>query len=396
MGMMISESNLASQLQIQGKLSSRSFSLCFVLGGGVMTLGGVDTQLHIEDMRYVKNVQKGRGWYTVEVLDIFIGDERVAVAKSVYDNGSGKGMIVDSGTTDTYLPRACATKFKEAWQRATGMRFTNNALQLSRSEMLALPKIHVHLSGDGGNPPVVVDMSPIDYMEVQNDFSYIARIYLDEPQGGVLGANFMRSHDVHFDPEANRIGFAPSDCNFRPQDIDCQLSSWDNSTCVPNAECTEDMIANKEVTPGTLGRVRQIVLAPSGNGKPCADLVQEVQSRPPLVRIPSPSSDSLRSSTSFANPRQDVPCDYQCGGGGDGDGSGSGGGGGGGGGDGSTDPGDGTAPSCLGEEEHVWSTCSSACKQVGVSFEFLGGPFAAHSRIRAWLTFCRVPHSIVS
>ena len=41
------------------------------------------------------------------------------------------------------------------------------------------------------------------------------RFSLTEGSGSVLGANTIRGHDVFFDiPEASRIGFAPSDCDY--------------------------------------------------------------------------------------------------------------------------------------------------------------------------------------
>lgn len=38
------------------------------------------------------------------------------------------------------------------------------------------------------------------------------RVYLTESTGAVLGANFMNNHDVIFDAEKTRVGFAPSKC----------------------------------------------------------------------------------------------------------------------------------------------------------------------------------------
>ena len=37
---------------------------------------------------------------------------------SVYERG--KGIIVDSGTTDTYLPKSAAKGFSKAWEATTG------------------------------------------------------------------------------------------------------------------------------------------------------------------------------------------------------------------------------------------------------------------------------------
>lgn len=40
------------------------------------------------------------------------------------------------------------------------------------------------------------------------------RIYMDEAEGAVLGANFMYNYDVLYDLASNRIGFARAMCGF--------------------------------------------------------------------------------------------------------------------------------------------------------------------------------------
>lgn len=52
------------------------------------------------------------------MLKITLDDVSIAHDSSVYQKG--KGTIVDSGTTDTYLPRSVATGFSKAWQASTG------------------------------------------------------------------------------------------------------------------------------------------------------------------------------------------------------------------------------------------------------------------------------------
>ena len=44
---------------------------------------------------------------------------------------------------------------------------------------------------------------------------YIPRIYLTETTGAVLGANFMQDHDVFFDAENERLGFARANCAYQ-------------------------------------------------------------------------------------------------------------------------------------------------------------------------------------
>eukprot|EP00968_Pinguiococcus_pyrenoidosus_P015149 scaffold1396_cov252-Pinguiococcus_pyrenoidosus.AAC.12 len=209
MGMMRRGSNLAIQLKDQGKIDAKGFSLCFRSGGGFMTLGGTDASHHVTPMQYASD-RIENGWYTVQVLEIRVGGAKVEIGNEVYNEG--KGIIVDSGTTDTYLPRKCAAHFEKAWLEATGSTYSVRMLRLSEDEMLQLPVVSFTLQGAAGGPGVVVEMAPEDYMEAQTESTYVSRLYLNEPMGGVLGANFMRNHDVHFDLDNGRVGFAKSAC----------------------------------------------------------------------------------------------------------------------------------------------------------------------------------------
>lgn len=46
------------------------------------------------------------------------------------------------------------------------------------------------------------------------------RIYLTESMGGVLGANVMRDHNIVFDHENHRIGFADGVCEYNSEALD--------------------------------------------------------------------------------------------------------------------------------------------------------------------------------
>lgn len=51
------------------------------------------------------------------------------------------------------------------------------------------------------------------------------RIYLTESMGGVLGANVMRDHNVVFDHENHRIGFADGVCEYNAEALDKNAAS---------------------------------------------------------------------------------------------------------------------------------------------------------------------------
>ncbi len=67
-----------------------------------MTLGGYDQTLHKEDIKWVKNLNSN-GWYAVTLEDISV--DGISIGFTGSDFIKGGGTIVDSGTTDTYLPR---------------------------------------------------------------------------------------------------------------------------------------------------------------------------------------------------------------------------------------------------------------------------------------------------
>lgn len=53
-----------------------------------------------------------------QVDDMTLDGMSVTTDPSVFQRG--KGIIVDSGTTDTYLPKTVAKGFSKAWEASTG------------------------------------------------------------------------------------------------------------------------------------------------------------------------------------------------------------------------------------------------------------------------------------
>lgn len=63
---------------------------------------------------------------------------------------SGRGAIVDSGTTDTYLPSAAETPFKEVFRRLTGIVYSTNKMKLTPEIVGTLPNISLVIAGEDG------------------------------------------------------------------------------------------------------------------------------------------------------------------------------------------------------------------------------------------------------
>lgn len=260
MGMSAHDMTITKQLYDLKKIPDKLFSLCFrrELGtsrkgvtAGFMTLGGMDTRMDSSPLIFAKNTATS-GWFTVYVKNILIraGGGQSATSK-IEDSqhilkipldlnavNSGKGVIVDSGTTDTYLHKKLSKSFVSVWKQVTKTEYNHKGIALTDDQVRRLPTILVQCqsfdySADHtlGPPNDVIgyagsldSTSPYDlliaipasnYMEYSPTTNlYTSRLYFTETQGGVLGANAMQGHNVIFDWENGRVGFAESSCNF--------------------------------------------------------------------------------------------------------------------------------------------------------------------------------------
>ncbi len=199
MGMSAHEATLAKQLYDHGKLEHNLFALCFrrELGtskrgvtAGSMTLGGIDHRLNQSPMVYAKNMAQS-GWFTVYVTNIFIRagggqsaksyttsqDQRVIkIPLDISVINSGKGVIVDSGTTDTYLHKKLAKSFATVWKQVTGMDYTHSPVSLTPEQIRHLPTILVQCKVRGKERMIAfVTLQPLCYTNRNVRFSVLRR-----------------------------------------------------------------------------------------------------------------------------------------------------------------------------------------------------------------------------
>jgi len=258
LGMSKGRGSLWSQMFQQGATDREQFSLCYSLkqdvetNAGVMVLGGVDTRLHDIPMAFARDTRgQSSSFFALTVNKIYLrsGGGDSVIPKSgdvvVLDIGisSTQRPIVDSGTTITYLNRNLREPFEQAWTILSGRALTST-FYLSEEEALQLPTIifqvtpseqqnvaAISLAGDldPSNPSdILVAFPPSRYLEKSPSSSwYQFSVDFSDYGYGVLGANFIAGHDVFFDVENNRIGFAESRC-------DRELIDW-NSTWSPTA-----------------------------------------------------------------------------------------------------------------------------------------------------------------
>ena len=265
MGMENEKTAFWKQMHTKNAIPRPEFSLCFSrsddaerdgTSAGAMTMGGVDPRLHnVSPMVFAKNV-KGSGFYAVHLKAVYLREgggisaqtTQADMAKmhnlglSEADLNRGN-VIVDSGTTDTYFTSRLAEPFKKVYKKLTGHDYNHNPVDLTSEQIDKLPTLILVISGYDGDANVgdeptgdpndvagyvgdVPDLSdnPRDiilaipaahYMEYDPDTKkYVPRFYTEESSGSVLGANAMMGHDVYFDTQRGRIGFAESDCDY--------------------------------------------------------------------------------------------------------------------------------------------------------------------------------------
>jgi hypothetical protein len=232
MGLSGAEDTYPHVLFANGLSKSKVFAMCFRLGGGVLTIGGVDTSLHSASaspavpppVAFAKQVsRKTVGWFTVRLLDVLLRNSKTGETTSIgvpqQKYNTGKGAIIDSGTTDTYLPSLSKSQFTSLFRQMSGLAYSNSKRELTKEEFNNLPTVIYRLEGSDGKP-IDIESPPSSYVESlvkkslagASSTKYAFRIYLTEPQGTVLGANFMVGYNVIFDYDARKIGFAKSDC----------------------------------------------------------------------------------------------------------------------------------------------------------------------------------------
>jgi len=216
MGFGRADSTLISALTKNNVVDHKVFSLCFAKDGGSVTFGAPnsDTRLHAagKKPRWVPLLPSRSNWYTVSVTGVRVGEVKMTGGTAAFN--TGKGTIVDSGTTDTYLPRGVAAQFSTAFKAASGVEFVGGKqYTMSKAQVSALPAVYFDLNNGEDQGGVTVAMPASHYLDEVRPGTYRMRLYATESDGAILGANAMRDHDVIFDEENNRMGWVDADCH---------------------------------------------------------------------------------------------------------------------------------------------------------------------------------------
>ncbi|KAG6572786.1 Aspartyl protease [Phytophthora cinnamomi] len=188
MGLSNSDNHIVAKLHRENKIPSNLFSLCFTENGGTMSVGESNTKAHRGEISYAKVVsdRSASHFYNVNVKDIRIGGKSINAKEEAYTRGH---YIVDSGTTDSYLPRALKNEFLQVFKEVAGRDYQvgTSCHGYTNEDLASLPTIQIVMEA----------------------------IYLSENAGGVIGANLMMNRDVIFDNGNQRVGFVDADCAYQ-------------------------------------------------------------------------------------------------------------------------------------------------------------------------------------
>ncbi|KDO21564.1 hypothetical protein SPRG_13375 [Saprolegnia parasitica CBS 223.65] len=213
MGLSQDNNTFMAYLVSANRVDRNLFSLCFAENGGQMVLGGADESVHLAAPVFTPLLTTS-GWFTVELLDISVGNKSLGIVPATYNHG--RGVIVDSGTTDSFFPSSAAAAFNAAFNELSGGRdFLDNTEDIYTDDELGqLPPIVLTLRGPTRSSMITLRIPASQYYtKVSEDGHYTSSFHFSEPSGSVLGASTMLNYNVIFDMEARRVGFAPARCD---------------------------------------------------------------------------------------------------------------------------------------------------------------------------------------
>lgn len=177
---------------------------------------GIDERIHIEPGILYAKIFKDEGWFNVNLVDILFRDLKSGQERSLGKNQvkfhAGKETIIDSGTTDTFLPTALGDEFRYVFKQMSGLNYKDDGYTyMKESDVAILPVIVFRVEAVDGSM-LDLEMDAKSYMESVGNGKYAFRIYFDGDNEAILGANFMNNKNIIFDTDRRRVGFARSKC----------------------------------------------------------------------------------------------------------------------------------------------------------------------------------------
>ena len=200
LGLSMAPTAVHYQMHDQGVSESKVFALCFKTGGGIMTVGGVDSSIHMSStVNYAPLQPSSSGFYQVKISDIVLvppgfgaSPKSLNLSPDVLSQRSF--AIVDSGTTDTFLPKSLLGDFSTNFKAITGIDYTTEDVALTDAQLNSIPAVKFLIPDtNGGTFFVTMPMESYveDVSESESERVFAFRLYFTEDEGAILGSNFM-------------------------------------------------------------------------------------------------------------------------------------------------------------------------------------------------------------
>jgi len=185
-----------------------SFGICFGSDNeGVMTFGSY----HPPEIQFTNMITKGsrESYFKVKVKQILIDGVALNVPTSSY----GASSLIDTGSSDTLIPRKVFRVFKEIMgkkvkgtlnkERDGNLCFRNS----NTAEMYAsIPELVIVLEGD------IRITAPFPNLIYKKQKTYICTTVFEHYGQMIIGGNTMMDHFIFLDRANKRVGVAKHNC----------------------------------------------------------------------------------------------------------------------------------------------------------------------------------------
>jgi len=221
MGLCNNGNNFINILYKYGVINNNIFSLCFGQKGGYTSIDKIETKYHKEKISYI-NIDKDNNYYNIYINKININNNNRSIV--VFDNIT-YSAIIDSGLTLTNMPKNIANYI---------INYIKNICKDEKCGDLYFHKEfdlcykfnsleHLNYVLDNIWPNISFYINYYEYIwrpsqyifKINENNEIIGCTGFIKNRGNVfnLGASWMIGHDIIFDNQNNRIGFAEADCN---------------------------------------------------------------------------------------------------------------------------------------------------------------------------------------
>ncbi|KAF9594588.1 hypothetical protein IFM89_034210 [Coptis chinensis] len=156
---------------------------------------------------------RGPSFYFLEIIEINVGDRKLEISASVF---SFSGMIIDSGTVITRLPKTAYTSLQSAFQQlmssypsAKPLSILDTCYNFTDYDEVNIPKISMLFKGG-----VTLDLDPSGIL-IGASASQVCLAFAgnqDDKDVGILGNKQQQKLEVIYDVARSRLGFVPGIC----------------------------------------------------------------------------------------------------------------------------------------------------------------------------------------